>query len=88
MSRDRPSPYSSPPRYRRTHRSTARRLLALEEHGPRMTGCIADVHIDVHNRVKPDLTTLHGTEKIERTLATDPELRGEIAAIRAHLAAG
>jgi hypothetical protein len=31
---------------------------------------------------------MHGTEKIERTLATDPELWGEIAAIRAQLAAG
>jgi chromosomal replication initiator protein len=33
-------------------------------------------------------TVMHGTEKIERTLATDPELRSEIAAIRAQLAAG
>jgi len=31
-------------------------------------------------------TVMHGTEKIERTLATDPELRGELAAIRAALA--
>jgi chromosomal replication initiator protein len=31
-------------------------------------------------------TVLHGTEKIERSLATDPELRGEIAAIRSMLA--
>ena len=33
-------------------------------------------------------TVMHGTEKIERTLATDPELRGELAAIRAALAGG
>ena len=31
-------------------------------------------------------TVMHGTEKIERSLATDPELRGELAAIRAQLA--
>jgi chromosomal replication initiator protein len=33
-------------------------------------------------------TVMHGTEKIERALATDPELRGELAAIRAQLAGG
>ena len=33
-------------------------------------------------------TVMHGTEKIERSLATDPELRAELAAIRAQLAAG
>ena len=33
-------------------------------------------------------TVMHGTEKIERSLATDPELRGEMAAIRAQLAGG
>ncbi len=33
-------------------------------------------------------TVMHGTEKIDRSLATDPELRGEIAAIRAQLAGG
>ncbi|MGH2599571.1 MAG: chromosomal replication initiator protein DnaA, partial [Dehalococcoidia bacterium] len=33
-------------------------------------------------------TVMHGTEKIERTLTTDPELRGELAAIRAQLGAG
>ena len=33
-------------------------------------------------------TVMHGTEKIERSLATDPELRGELAAIRAQLAGG
>jgi len=33
-------------------------------------------------------TVMHGTEKIERALATDPELRGELAAIRAQVAGG
>lgn len=33
-------------------------------------------------------TVMHGTEKIERALATDPELRAEIAAIRSAVAAG
>jgi chromosomal replication initiator protein len=33
-------------------------------------------------------TVMHGTEKIERALVTDPELRGELAAIRAQLAGG
>jgi chromosomal replication initiator protein len=33
-------------------------------------------------------TVMHGTEKIERALVTDPELRGELAAIRAQVAGG
>ena len=33
-------------------------------------------------------TVMHGTEKIERALPTDPELRSELAAIRGQLSAG